>query len=212
MKNSNLLITHTHRNPSSPILILAHGAGSPMDSDWMNELTLLLDQKGIRVARFEFPYMARRRKEGVRSPPDPLPILLNSWRSVIESLKNQSSSIFIGGKSMGGRIATMVANEFDILGLICLGYPLHPPGKVINNKRIQCLQEVSRPTLILQGERDSMGSFDKLSTSHLSPTVQTKCIPSGDHSFKPLKKSGITLKQNLELAAETIVSFIKRHL
>ena len=183
-----------------------------MDSDWMNELTLLLDQRGIRIVRFEFPYMTRRRKEGVRSPPNPLPILLDTWRSVIESLNSRFGSIYIGGKSMGGRIATMVANEFDILGLICLGYPLHPPGKATNGKRLECLKDISPPALILQGERDSMGNFDELSNSPLSPTVQIKCIPSGDHSFKPLKKSGITLKQNLILTAETIANFTKRPL
>ena len=208
----NLLTKHPRRNPPLATLILAHGAGAPMDSEWMNQLTALLVQKSIRVVRFEFPYMSRRRSHEGRPPPNPAPVLIDCWKDAINSLRNASPPLFIGGKSMGGRIASMIANESDIAGLICLGYPMRPMGKAINDQRLQPLREISRPTLILQGERDSLGSFDELAAYPFPPCLQTKCIPSGDHSFKPLKRSGRTLEQNLELAANCATDFITRYL
>ena len=152
----------------------------------MNRMTNLLLHNKIRVIRFEFPYMSCRRENGVRRPPDPPAVLSDCWRSVIDSVRYRP--LAIGGKSMGGRIAAMVANEFHILGTICLGYPLRPMGKGISDQRLQCLRDISGPTLILQGERDSLGNFQDLSNCTLSPTVQIKCIPSGDQLFQTPEK------------------------
>ena len=212
MKTSELLVTYTHPDPPFATLFLAHGAGGPMDSDWMNSLTHLLVQRRIRVVRFEFPYMARWRKEGVRPPPNPQPVLLECWREAVNAWEDTSTPIAIGGKSMGGRMASMLADELDIRCLVCLGYPLHAAGKPANPARLNFLESLSRPTLLLQGERDTMGSFAELSSCSLPSSIQTYCIPSGDHSFKPLVRSGRTLEQNLELAAETTASFIREHL
>src|SRR6267142_1151458 len=102
--------------------VLAHGAGGAMDHPWMNRMARALAAREIRVVRFEFPYMARRRRgEGGRAP-DRQPVLLDAWREVVRELGG-GERLFIGGKSMGGRMASMVADELHVRGLICLGYP-----------------------------------------------------------------------------------------
>jgi hypothetical protein len=107
-------------------IALAHGAGAAMDTPFMNCFAGGLANRGFRVARFEFPYMAARRRSGKRSPPDREGVLLDTWRTVIEELGH--ARLVIGGKSMGGRMASMVADEGQVAGLVCLGYPFHPAG------------------------------------------------------------------------------------
>jgi predicted alpha/beta-hydrolase family hydrolase len=109
-------------------LVLAHGAGGPMDSPFMETIAEGVASAGIRVARFEFPYMRRRRETGKGGAPDPGPALMQSWRDTIEKLGG-GKRLVIGGKSLGGRIASMIADETGVRGLVCLGYPFHPPGK-----------------------------------------------------------------------------------
>src|SRR5262249_20310081 len=140
--------------------ILAHGAGAGMDSHPLKFFAGSLAEQNIRVVRFEFPYMLARRTEGRRRPPDSPAVLMQTWRDVIQHVREHAKakdasrqSLFIGGKSMGGRIASMVADESHVTGLVCLGYPFHPPGKP-QQLRTRHLQELKTPTLILQGERD----------------------------------------------------------
>ncbi|MCG8611358.1 MAG: alpha/beta hydrolase, partial [Pseudomonadales bacterium] len=116
-------------------LILAHGAGAPMDSEFMNTISVNLVAEGIKVVRFEFPYMQKRRITGKKSPPDRQPKLLEAWREVIKPF-SEERNLFIGGKSMGGRMATVLSAEQEssqvmdrIGGVVCMGYPFHPPGK-----------------------------------------------------------------------------------
>src|SRR4051812_32124678 len=104
-------------------IVLAHGAGVGMDTPFMNFFAEGLAKNGYRVARFEFPYMAARRIDGTRKPPDREPTLRETWLNVIGKLR--SKRLVIGGKSMGGRIASLVADEAKVAGLICLGYPFH---------------------------------------------------------------------------------------
>ena len=113
-------------------IALAHGAGAAMDSAFMQAFGEGLAARGLRCVRFEFPYMAERRVDGKKRPPNRAPILIETWRAVIGHLGPQN--LIIGGKSMGGRIASMVARELEdegtpVKGLVCLGYPFHPPGK-----------------------------------------------------------------------------------
>ena len=116
--------------------------------------------------------------------------------------------LVIGGKSMGGRIASLVAGEAGVAGLVCLGYPFHPVGKP-DQLRTQHLETIKTPTLILQGERDSFGSRDDVAGYKLSPAVQIRWLADGDHSFKPRKKSGRTEQQNWEEAINEITAFVR---
>ena len=187
-------------------LILAHGAGAGMDTDFTNAFAAGLADQGLRVVRFEFPYMAERRQTGKRRPPDREPVLRRSWLEVIAAV--DARPLIIGGKSMGGRIASLIADEADVARLVCLGYPFHPtrkPGQL----RVEHLRAIRPPTLILQGERDAFGSADEVPGYGLSGKIRIHWLQDGDHSFKPRASSGRTLKENWRVAIETMVSFFK---
>ena len=185
-------------------LVLAHGAGAPMDSPFMVTMATELAAHGLRVVRFEFPYMAERRNTGKKRPPDREPVLRATWLEVIRSVK--ADRLFIGGKSMGGRIARLVADEAGVAGLVCLGYPFHPVGKP-DQLRIEHLKTIKIPTLIVQGTRDPFGSREEVATYPLSPAVRLHWLEDGDHSFKPRKASGRTHEQNMAEAVAAIADF-----
>jgi len=187
-------------------IALAHGAGAPMDSPFMSIMAQGLAKRGYRVARFEFPYMAARRTGGRRGAPDREPVLRETWLAVVESLGRER--LIIGGKSMGGRIASMVADEAAVAGLVCLGYPFHPVGKP-TQLRVKHLEELKTPTLILQGERDPFGGRDDVATYKLSRAIRVHWLTDGDHSFKPRKSAGVTEAQNLETAIAEIDKFAR---
>ena len=188
-------------------IALAHGAGAAMDTPFMNNIAEELAERGHRVARFEFPYMARRRTTGRKSPPDRGPVLENAWRTVITHLG--SKGLIIGGKSMGGRIASMVADHAQVAGLVCLGYPFHPVGKP-DQLRIAHLQTIRTPTLICQGTRDTFGTRQQVSEYPLAKAIEFCWLEDGDHSFKPRKSSGRTLDENLQQSVLAIHEFISR--
>jgi len=189
-------------------LVLAHGAGAPMDSPFMRIVAEGVAASGIQVARFEFPYMRRRRETGRRGAPDAPAVLLQSWREAIAELGGPDRLV-IGGKSMGGRIASMVADEAAVRGLICLGYPFHPPGEP-TKIRTKHLQTLTTPALIVQGERDSFGGREEVARYKLSREIRMEWIGDGDHSFKPRRSSGRTEAENLREAIELVVSFVRR--
>ncbi|MEH6547305.1 MAG: alpha/beta family hydrolase, partial [Sneathiella sp.] len=186
-------------------IILAHSAGAPMDSLFMNFYAGFLKTRGFRVYRFEFPYMQRRREEGGRRPPDRQPVLLDYWRTVIADL-GDPESLIIGGKSMGGRMASMVADELRVRGLVCLGYPFYAAKKE-EKPRTEHLLNLKTPTLVLQGSRDVMGSREIVSKYQLSPNILVRWLEDGDHNFKPRIKSGRTEEENWSEGAESIVEF-----
>ena len=187
-------------------VILAHGAGAGMDTDFMDAFAVGLADRGLRVVRFEFPYMAERRQTGKRRPPDREPVLRQAWLDVIASI--EAKTLFIGGKSMGGRIASLIADEADVAGLICLGYPFHPIGKP-DQLRVEHLQAIKTPTLILQGERDPFGNAEQVRDYNLSSQVRLHWLPDGDHSFKPRASSGRMLDESWREAISVITSFVK---
>jgi len=184
---------------------LAHGAGAPMDSPFMTAFAEGLAGCGYRAVRFEFPYMAERRRSGKRGGPNRAEILLESWRAVIEDFG--SERLVIGGKSLGGRMASMVADEMGVSGLACLGYPFHPPGRP-DTARVSHLKELRTPTLILQGTRDPFGTPEQLQEYDLSPAIRVHWLEDGDHGFKPRKKSGRTERQNWDEGIATLAGFL----
>ena len=194
------------RRGGARTVVLAHGAGAPMDSPFMRMIAEGIADAGIRAVRFEFPYMAQRREELGRRGPDPERVLIQSWRDTIEELGG-GRGLVIGGKSLGGRIASMVADEAEASGLICLGYPFHPPGNP-NRTRTAHLENLATPTLILQGTRDSFGRPEEVAHYKLSRMIRIEWIPDGDHSFRPRASSGRTEEQNLRTAIEGIVRFV----
>ena len=204
MTDDSFLINGPKKAPAT--LVLAHGAGAPMDSPFMNAIAEGVASKEIRVVRFEFPYMAARRKSGKRGAPDRPPVLIQSWRDVIAGL-GDPARLVIGGKSMGGRIASMVADDAKAAGLVSLGYPFHPPGNP-SRTRIAHLEKLRTPALFLQGTRDAFGLPDEIASYPLSAKIRIVPVEDGDHSFKPRVSSGRTEAENLAFAISEIRSFI----
>ena len=190
-------------------LVLAHGAGAPMDAPFMDAMAAGIAASGFRVLRFEFPYMRARRDEGRRKPPDREPVLRASWLEAIAEAagKKGASSVAIGGKSMGGRIASMVADETGVAGLVCLGYPFHPPGQP-EKLRVAHLERLKTRTLIVQGERDAFGTREEVARYPLSKAIRILFLADGDHSFKPRASSGRTPEQNLSEAIAVVNEFL----
>lgn len=176
-----------------------------MDSPFMTWFATTLADRGVRVARFEFPYMSKRRRTEKGGPPDKVPVLMQAWREVIDALGRDR--LVIGGKSMGGRIASMVADEAQVKGLICMGYPFHPVGKP-EQLRVQHLQKIATPTLILQGTRDPFGSKTEVADYGLPASIKVHWLADGDHDFKPRKASGRTQRDLWQEAAETIQDYL----
>ena len=191
---------------SDPHFAMAHGAGAPMDTPFMNTIAKGVAKRGYCVVRFEFAYMQKRRADGKKRSPDRQEKLLEAWREVIEQLPRPFA---IGGKSMGGRMASLLADDVEAAALICLGYPFHPAGKP-DQLRTDHLAQLKTPSLILQGERDALGSKDEVDSYKLSKAIRCVWLPDGDHSLKPRKKSGHTEEQNLQAAVEAAAEFLQR--
>lgn len=190
---------------NAPLFIFAHGAGADMNHEFMVQVAKGLADNGIRVVRFNFPYMVKRAEDGKRRPPDRAPKLLEAYEEVINQYANQG--VVIGGKSMGGRMATLLNEHPAVKAIACLGFPFHPPGKPEKYKG-EHLSSIEKPCLILQGERDTFGNREECQSFVFSQQVQATFIPDGDHSFKPRKSSGYTERGNIELAIKHLSEFI----
>lgn len=186
--------------------LLAHGAGAPMDSTFMDALAVNIAATGVRVVRFEFDYMQKRRSDGRKRPPSAANTLKKAFRERIRALVSDGP-VVIGGKSMGGRIASELATESElvsqgVLGCACFGYPFHPPGKP-DRWRTDHFPGLAMPLLVLQGTRDPFGRHDEV-IDHLSPaasSLRLHWLDSGDHDFKPTRRSGRAQEELIQEAA-----------
>ncbi|WP_374211864.1 alpha/beta family hydrolase [Alteromonas gilva] len=194
-------------------VILAHGAGAGAESEFMASMAQLLAQQNINVVRFNFAYMQTVLATGKRRPPDRMPRLLECFNAVIARVTQQwpTLPLFVGGKSMGGRVATMLLDDSPARGGIALGYPFHPPGKP-DKLRTEHLESLQKPLLIVQGERDTFGTQKEVRGYSLSSAIDTQFLADGDHSFKPRKASGYSQQQHIAAAARHCQRFIAAHL
>jgi hypothetical protein len=189
-------------------LILAHGAGAPMDSPFMQQMSERLVSRGVAVWRFEFAYMAERRINGRKRPPNPQPQLLEQWRAVYQLVRQQTAGrLAVGGKSMGGRMASLLADELAVDALVCLGYPFHAAGKP-EKPRVAHLADLRTQALIVQGERDALGGRDRVAGYLLSPAIRLHWLEAADHDLKPLKRSGFIHEDHLDTAADAVTAFL----
>jgi uncharacterized protein len=193
-------------------ILLAHGAGAPMDSAAMTASAAALAAAGFRVARFEFGYMAARR-EGRRRPPPRAETLIPEYRAAVAAL-GAPGQLVIGGKSMGGRVASMVADELHaaaaVAGLLCLGYPFHPPGRP-ERPRTAHLAHLATPALICQGTRDPFGTRQDVAGYALSDRIEMMWLEDGDHDLKPRKKiSGFSAADHLAAMAASAAAWAAR--
>jgi uncharacterized protein len=193
-------------------ILLAHGAGAPMDSPSMSAIAKALAATDIRVARFEFGYMAARRTSAQRKPPPRAETLTSEYVSAIDALK-PSGRLVIGGKSMGGRVASMIADPLyatgRVAGLLCLGYPFHPIGKP-DQLRTTHLLDMRTPALIVQGTRDSFGTRAEVEGYKISGDIEILWLEDGDHDLKPRKAvSGFTAADHLLTMATRVVDWTR---
>lgn len=189
-------------NSGKARLLLAHGAGAGQSSEFLVTMSALLADNELEVVRFNFPYMEQITCTGKRRPPDRLPTLLSHYEAMIAQ-QDPYTPLYIAGKSMGGRVATMLAEHPRVQGVFVMGYPFHPVGKS-DNLRIDHLRDVQTPVTIFQGTRDPFGKPEEVSSYPLSKAVSVHWLADGDHDLKPRKASGFTQNQHMQSVAQSI--------
>ena len=192
--------------------LCAHGAGAGMETAFLEAMAKLLAERGVTTYRFEFGYMAARRQGGSRKPPPKAERLIDEYRGAVAKVP-PGGPLVIGGKSMGGRVASLLADELHaarrIAGLVCLGYPFHPPNKP-QQLRTAHLEALACPALFVQGERDPFGGRAEVAGYALSSAVGFHWAGDGDHDLGPRGGSGFTRKGNLAAAADAVVAFARK--
>ena len=195
-------------------LIIAHGAGAGITFSFLEAIAQLIAGHDVAITRFEFDYMAARRHDSPKRPPSKANVLTQEYAELISAVSARAPNgqkLFIGGKSLGGRVASMIADEYfrsgAIWGLVCLGYPFHPPNQP-EKLRTAHLENIACPTLIVQGTRDPFGTRAGIEALKLSPKIQFHWIGDGDHDFGPRGASGFTRKGNLAAAANRVAAFL----
>lgn len=194
-------------------VILAHGAGAGISSPFLEAMAELLEERDLALTLFEFGYMAGRRDGGPKRPPPRAEALVDEYRACVDAIRTEypRATLVIGGKSLGGRVGSLIADELYekkvIAGLVCLGYPFHPPGKP-DQLRTEHLKDLHCPTLIVQGERDPFGNRAEVEKYRLSRKIAFAWMNDGDHDFGPRGASGFTRKGNLTAAADAVAAFV----
>ena len=206
MKFDNILINGPKE--AKNILLLAHGAGAPMDSVFMNTISGGLNKNGIITIRFEFPYMAKKRL-GKNTFPDKFDELCTFYNKIYLNIKkiNPNKNIWLGGKSMGGRVSTVISRSLDIKGVIVFGYPFHPINK-LDKIRLESLKLSGPPILIIQGTRDKFGTIAEVKKYKIHKNNTICWIKDGDHSYNTLKKSKLSSEEAIIQAYNQASLFI----
>lgn len=212
-------------------LLWAHGAGAGHQSVFMQHMISALAAQGIQVFAIDFPYMQQMMEQGKRRPPPPVAKTLEhfaAWHGLLEPLADLP--LWAGGKSMGGRIATMFAStafastafassgststesasQQVCPGVIVAGYPFHPP-KAPDKLRLSHWADIHCPLLVLQGERDPFGTCEEVSGYLLTAKTQLEWLTDGDHDFKPRRASGLKHEFLIDEAATLAASFVRAH-
>ena len=204
-----------HDEPADAVarLLLAHGAGAPMDHPWLNDFTALLIERQVSVSRFEFEFMAARRTGGKRRPAPRGDKLVPEYEAAVATLAAELDDdlpLLIGGKSLGGRVASLAATDLyatgAIVGVVCLGYPFHPAAKP-ETLRTAHLLAFDCPALIVQGTRDPLGNRQEVEGYGLDDRIDLVWLQDGDHDLKPRRKSGFSLAEHMRTAADAVAAF-----
>lgn len=202
---------------NGPLFVFAHGAGAPASADFMETIAKGLALQGIRVARFNFPYMQQRVDNGTRRPPERAPKLIAQYQQLIASI---DQPMVIGGKSMGGRMASLVASDpttdelsvnSKIKGIACLGFPFHPANKP-ESLRTEHFPLIKQAVFIAQDERDKLGTKEDVASYGLPDNIDWLWLEDGDHDLKPRVKSGFTHQAHLQKTIISMAEFIKKAL
>ena len=206
---TSFLITEPSTEGDVPLarFLCAHGAGAGIETPFLTAMAGLLAQRGIATYRFAFAYMTTQQHGGTRRPPR-AESLIDEFRAAAAAMPTDVP-VLIGGKSMGGRVASLVADELHgrgcIAGLVCLGYPFHPPNKP-DQLRTRHLLNLACPALFVQGERDPFGTRAEVETFSLSPAIRVVWARDGDHDLAARRGRG-SAPDNRTAAADAVAEF-----
>ncbi|KKN81928.1 hypothetical protein LCGC14_0313750 [marine sediment metagenome] len=194
-------------------LLFAHGAGAGQHSPFMRQFVTSLVGQGIQVLCVDFPYMQQIQETGKRRPPPPITKTVEQfaeWYALLDDLFIEP--LWVGGKSMGGRVATLLASQHSytevVPGVIVAGYPFHPT-KAPHKRRLDHWSDIECPLLVLQGERDPFGTRDEVENYELPPNAQLAWLRDGDHDFKPRRLSGLNQTVLIDEATQIAASFVR---
>ncbi|NYS59958.1 alpha/beta fold hydrolase [Vreelandella salicampi] len=190
-------------------LLFAHGAGAGQDSAFMRQFVTSLARCGVQVLTLDFSYMQQMHESGRRRPPpkvDKLVDELAQWCRFVEQVL--PSPLWVGGKSMGGRVASMLATQQSVAGVIVAGYPFHP-ARTPEKRRLAHWPQVACPALIIQGERDPLGTRQEVEGYTLPANVNVEWLTEGDHDFKPRRSTGLSQQVLIDEAALLAASFVR---
>ncbi|HET8800200.1 MAG TPA: alpha/beta family hydrolase [Marinobacter sp.] len=211
-----LIYTKGYDKEPDAVLVLAHGAGAPADSDFMESLANTLDGLGVACVRFEFPYMRKRRQDGRKRPPDRQPVLVSRFSEVLDEIRDvvredlgERCPVLVGGKSMGGRMASILASERSGMdAVVCFGYPFHPPGKP-DRWRTGHFPDIRCPMLIVQGTRDPFGKPGEVQARRSELALaHVHWLDGGNHDFQPLARQKQSQASLIAEAARQTRAFI----
>ena len=192
-------------------LLFAHGAGAGQQSAFMQQFVTSLAHQGVQVLCIDFPYMQQMQESGKRRPPPPIAqtlAQLTEWYALLSPLS--ALPLWVGGKSMGGRVATLLASEQACPGVVVAGYPFHPP-KAPDKLRLNHWPAIDCPLLVLQGERDPFGTRSEVAHYDLPAHALIEWLEDGDHDFKPRRSSGQTQKVLIDEATQIAASFVRAY-
>lgn len=192
-------------------LLMAHGAGAGHDSPFLMHLREALASQGVQSLALEFDYMRRIRVEGRRRPPPRIDQLVGEmarWCDIVSH--SRIAPLWLGGKSMGGRVASLLAARDGATGLVLCGYPFHPPRKA-QQTRLGHWPSITCPTLVLQGTRDPFGNREDVEGYALPSQAQVHFVEDGDHDWKPRKRSGYDQSMHIDTAARLIADYMAAH-
>lgn len=191
-------------------LLVAHGAGAGQDSTFLECCRAALAERGVQTLAIEFAYLQQMRREARRRPPPRVDRLVDELARWCDLLSHPSlPPLWLGGKSMGGRVASLLAARDDAAGLVLCGYPFHPPGKP-ETLRLSHWPLIGCPTLVVQGSRDPFGSREELVGYDLG-SARVHLLEDGDHDWRPRRASGRTQASLIDEAAEVIAGFMAEH-
>ena len=204
-------LRYAAEDPRAPVLVLAHGAGAGQRSQFMTAFSGAMQARGITAVTFDFPYVRHHRRA-----PDRAPVLEATWRAVLQHItagRAGPARVVIGGKSMGGRIASHVLSDPArplpyVVGLVLLGYPLHPPGQP-DRLRTAHLPLLGTPTLVVQGSHDAFGAEEEVrgAFAAVPASVDWLILPGGDHSFK-VRRGGRSQAELIEHVYSTVARWV----
>ncbi|MDR5897510.1 alpha/beta fold hydrolase [Halomonas vilamensis] len=190
-------------------LLFAHGAGAGQDSSFMRQFVTSLARYGVQVLTLDFGYMQQMRESGRRRPPPKVDRLVDEiaqWWDWVE--REVQGPVWVGGKSMGGRVASMLATQRPAAGVIVAGYPFHPP-RAPEKRRLAHWPQVTCPALIIQGERDPLGTRQEVERYTLPANVKFEWLTDADHDFKPRRSTGLSQQVLIDEAALLAASFVR---